>query len=61
MPLDWVLDGDEDKDLSLAILDAIEDYHREVKVARPKIKGRRELYGDASVSSRQGKCKAHVL
>lgn len=37
MPLDWVLDGVEDEDPSLAILDAIEeDFHREVKVARPK-------------------------
>jgi hypothetical protein len=39
MPLDWVLDGVEDKDLSLAILDAIEeDFHREVKIVHPKTK-----------------------
>jgi hypothetical protein len=25
LPLDWVLDGDEDEDQSLAILDAIEE------------------------------------
>jgi hypothetical protein len=37
MPLDWVLDGVEDEDLSLAIFDAIEeDFHREVKVVHPK-------------------------
>jgi len=50
------LDSDEDMNLSLAILDAIEeDFHRVVKVARPKTKGRREMlnlvssinYGDA--------------
>jgi hypothetical protein len=60
MPLDWALDGDEDEDLSLEILDAIEeDFHRKVKVARPKTKGRRGLlnlkssinYSDASASS----------
>jgi hypothetical protein len=39
MPLDWVLDSDEDKDPSLAILDAIEDdFHREAKVARQRTK-----------------------
>jgi hypothetical protein len=57
MPLDWALDGNEDEDPSLAILDAIEeDFHREAIVAHPKNKGRRELlnmkssidYGDAS-------------
>jgi hypothetical protein len=26
MPLDWVLDGVEDEDLSFAILDAIEEF-----------------------------------
>jgi hypothetical protein len=31
MPLDWALDGVEDEDSSLAILDAIEeDFHQEV-------------------------------
>jgi hypothetical protein len=44
MPLDWVLDGDEGKDSSLAILDAIEDdFLRKVKVACLKTKGWREL------------------
>jgi hypothetical protein len=44
MPLDWVLDGDEDEDQSLAILDAIEeDFNWEVKAVRPKTNGRREL------------------
>lgn len=70
MPLDSVLDGDEDEDLSLAILDAIEeDIFWEVKDARLKTKGWRELlnlkssinYSDASVSSRRGKGKSHVL
>lgn len=70
MPLDWVLDGDEDEDQSLAILDAIEeDFNQEVKAVRPKTNGRRELlnlessinYGDTSAFSRRGKCKAHVL
>jgi hypothetical protein len=69
MSLDWVLDGDEGEDPSLAILDAIEDFLWEVKVARLKIKGWRELrnlknsinYGDANASSRRGKGKTHVL
>jgi hypothetical protein len=61
MPLDWVSDGVEDEDPSFAILDAIEeDFHRVKKVARLKIKGRREVlnlkssinYGNASVPSR---------
>jgi hypothetical protein len=46
-----------------------EDLLRIVKLGRPKIKGRRELlnlnnsinYGDASLSSRRGKGKAHIL
>jgi hypothetical protein len=42
--LDWLMDCEEDKDLSLAILEDIEeDYHRAVKVAHPKSKGKREL------------------
>lgn len=70
MPLDWVLDGDGDEDPSFAILDAIEeDFHQVAKVARLKIKGRREImnlknsinYGDASASSQRRKHKAHVL
>lgn len=70
MSLDWVLDGDEGEDLSLVILDAIEeDFLREVKVAHLKIKGWRELrnlkssinYGDASASSWRRKDKTHVL
>jgi len=70
MSLDWKLDRVEDEDSSLAILDAFEeDFLREVKVVRPKTKGRREIlnlvssinYGDASTSSRHRKGKAHVL
>jgi hypothetical protein len=38
------MDGEEDEDLSLAILEGIEeDYHRVVKIACPKSKGKREL------------------
>jgi hypothetical protein len=60
LALDWELDSVEDFDPSLAILEAIEeDYHREVKAARPNTKGRREVlnlvssmnYGDSSASS----------
>jgi hypothetical protein len=41
LALDWELDSDEDMDLSLAILEAIEeDFHRRVKAAHPKTKGR---------------------
>lgn len=70
MPLDWAWDGEEDEDLSLAILDAMEeDFHRETKVVRPKSKGRRELlnlkssinYGNANESSRRWKGKAHLM
>jgi len=65
-----VSNGGEVKDHSLEFLDAIqEDLYRIVKLARPKNKGRREVlnlnssinYGDASMSSRQVKGKAHVL
>jgi hypothetical protein len=58
------LDSDEDMNLSLAILDAIEeDFHRVVKVARPKTKGRREMlnlvssinYGDAKKKKKKKK------
>ena len=43
-PLDWIY-SDEDEDLTLAQLNAVEeDLHREVKVARPKSKGKRELF-----------------
>jgi hypothetical protein len=36
-----VLDYDEDEDPTLALLDAVkEDFHQEVKVAWPKIKGK---------------------
>jgi hypothetical protein len=42
--LDWVLDGDEGDDPSLAILDAIdEEFHWKTMVARQKTKGMREL------------------
>jgi hypothetical protein len=67
---DGVSNGEEVKDPSLEFQDAIEeDLLRIVKLAHPKNKGRREVlnlnssinYGDASVSSRQGKCNAHVL
>jgi len=44
LTLDWELDGDEDVDPSLAIQEAIEeDFHRGVKAARSKTKGRRKL------------------
>jgi hypothetical protein len=58
------MDGEEDEDLSLAILEGIEeDYHRVVKIARPKSKGKRELLnlkssinnGNASPSFQHGK------
>jgi hypothetical protein len=69
MALDWEVDSVEDEDPSLAILDAFEeDFLREVKVARLKSKGKREIlnlvssinYGDASASTRHRKGKAHV-
>jgi hypothetical protein len=68
-PLDWVLDGDEEEDPSLAILDSIEeDFLQEVKVAHLKANGRRGLlnpkssiYGDVSASSQRGKGKTHML
>jgi hypothetical protein len=59
MPLDWVLDGVEDEDLSFAILDANEeDFHQVKKLARLKTKGKREVlnlkssikYDDANVT-----------
>jgi hypothetical protein len=44
LALDWEWDSNEDIDLSLAILEAIEeDFHRGVKAMRPKTKGRREV------------------
>lgn len=58
------------EDTTMAILTAIDDDHsREVKGARSKTKGRKELlnlgcsinYDTACVSSRHGKGKAHVL
>jgi len=70
MALDWELDRVEDEDSSLAIMDAFkENFLQKVKVTRPKTKGRKEIlnlvstinYGDASVSSRHKKGKAHVL
>jgi hypothetical protein len=70
MPLDCVSDSVENEDPSFAILDAIEeDFYRVKKVARFKIKGRRDVlnlkssinYGDASVPSRGRKRKAQVL
>jgi hypothetical protein len=57
MPLDWVLDGDEGEDPSLAILDVIdEEFHQKTMVACQNTKGMGELlklkssinYGDAS-------------
>ena len=63
-PLDW--DYDEEEDLTLALLDAIEeDFHKEVKDARAKYKGTKELlnlkslvnYGDDITSNQQGKGK----
>jgi methionine-rich copper-binding protein CopC len=67
---DGVSNGEEVEDPSLKFSDAIEeDFLRIVKFACPKNKGRREVlnlnsfinYGDASVSSRRGEGKAHVL
>jgi hypothetical protein len=58
------VDGEEDDDPSLAILEDIEeDYHQVVKVAHPKSKGKKELlnlkssinYGDANSSYRHRK------
>jgi hypothetical protein len=68
--LDWELESDEGLDPSLAILDAIEEnFHRGVKAARPKSKGRREVlnlassinYGDSCASSRRKKGKVHMV
>jgi hypothetical protein len=70
LTLDWDLNSDEDMDPSLAILEAIEeDFHRRVKAARPKTKGRREVlnlvnsinYNDSSTSFRRRKGKAHMV
>jgi hypothetical protein len=67
---DGVSNGEEVEDPSLEIQDAIEeDLLQIVKLVRPKNKGRREVlnlnssinYGDASMSFRPGKGKAHVL
>jgi hypothetical protein len=59
MALDWEVDSVEDENPSLMILDAFEwDFFQEVKAARLKSKGRREIlnlvssnYGDASAST----------
>ena len=68
-PFDWVLGYGEDEDPTLALLDAVkEDFCREVKVARPKTKGKKKLfnlkssinYGDANTSVQRGKGKAQV-
>jgi hypothetical protein len=68
--LGWEFDSDEDMDLSLAILEAFEEvFHRGVKAAHPKTKGRREVlnlissinYGDSSTSSGLRKGKAHMV
>jgi hypothetical protein len=68
--LDWELESDEGLDPSLAILDAIEEnFHRGVKAAPPKSKGRREVlnlarsinYWDSCASSRRKKGKAHMV
>jgi len=70
LALDWELESDEDMDPSLTILEAIEEeYHRGVKVACPKTKGRREVlnlassisYGNSSASSPFRKGKAHMV
>jgi hypothetical protein len=58
-PLDWIFSV-KDEDPTLALLNAVEeDLHREVKVARSKPKGKRELfnlkssinYGDSYTSN----------
>jgi hypothetical protein len=68
--LDWELESDEGLDPSLAILDAIEEnFHWGVKAARPKSKGRREVfnlaisinYRDSCASSRRKKGKADMV
>ena len=68
-PLDWVLDYDDEEDSTLVLLDAVkEDFLREVKVVRRKIKGKRELlnlesyinYGNAKASAQRRKGKTHV-
>jgi hypothetical protein len=68
LALNWELDGDEDMDPSLAMLEAIEEnFHQGVKATRQKIKGRREVlnqainYSDSSASSWLKKGKAHVV
>jgi hypothetical protein len=67
---DGVSNGEVVEDPTLEFQDANEDdLLRIVKFVRPNNKGRREVlnlnssinYGDASVSSRRGKGKAHVL
>jgi hypothetical protein len=69
MALDWEVDSAKGEDPSLATLDALEEeFLREIKVARLKSKGGREIlnlvssinYGDASASSRRRKGKAHM-
>jgi hypothetical protein len=66
-PLDWIY-SDEDEDLTLVLSNAVEeDLHREVEVARPKSKGKRELfnlkssvnYGDTYTSNQRRRGKAH--
>jgi hypothetical protein len=67
--LDWALEGAFGEE-ALAIRDAMEeDFQRVKMIARQKSKGKRELlnlhrsinYGDAKVSSRSRKGKAHMM
>lgn len=70
LALDWELDSNEDMDPSLAILEAIEeDFHRRVKAACLKTKGKKEVlnlvssinYSDIRASSRLRKGKANMM
>jgi hypothetical protein len=70
MSLDWAMDSDEGEDLSLAILDAIEDeFHRKTMVVCQKTKGMRDLlnfkssinYDDASAPFWRQKGNAHMM
>lgn len=55
--VDWELESDECLDPSLAIFDAIEEnFHRGVKAARPKSKGRREVLNLASSINYEDSC-----
>jgi hypothetical protein len=69
-PPDKGLDGDEEEDWKLALLNNVkENFLREIKATQPRTKGNRELlnlessinYGIASVSSRRRKGKTIVM